>query len=108
MKIEPAQTGDYPALIALWETSVRATHHFLQEEDIATLKPLILEHYFDAVRLYCARQDGVIVAPLLRSPKTSRLITTPGSAASTRIKPASMPVRRNVSSSQRSSSRADS
>ena len=61
MKIEPAQTGDYPALIALWEASVRATHHFLQEEDIATLKPLILEHYFDAVRLYCARQDGVIV-----------------------------------------------
>ena len=61
MKIEPAQTEDYPALIALWEASVRATHHFLQEEDIATLKPLILEHYFDAVRLYCARQDGVIV-----------------------------------------------
>ncbi|UBO75732.1 acetyltransferase [Aeromonas rivuli] len=61
MKIEPAESGDHMTLIAIWEASVRATHHFLQEEDIATLRPLILEHYFDAVRLYCARQDGVIV-----------------------------------------------
>ena len=44
MKIEQAQAADYQALIALWEASVRATHHFLQEADITTLKPLILEH----------------------------------------------------------------
>lgn len=61
MKIEQAQTGDYQALIALWEASVRATHHFLQEADIATLKPLILEHYFAAVDLVCARgEEGEI------------------------------------------------
>ncbi len=61
MKIEQADAGDYQALIALWEASVRATHHFLQEADITTLKPLILEHYFAAVDLVCARgEEGEI------------------------------------------------
>lgn len=60
MKIEAAGKWEHPTLIGIWEDSVRATHHFLQEADIAALRPLILEHYFDAVRLYCARQDGVI------------------------------------------------
>lgn len=61
MKIEQAQAADYQALIALWEASVRATHHFLQEADIIALKPLILEHYFAAVDLVCARgEEGEI------------------------------------------------
>ena len=60
MKIEQADAGDYQALIALWEASVRATHHFLQEADIATLKPLILAHYFAAVDLVCARGEEEI------------------------------------------------
>lgn len=61
MKIEQADAGDYQALIALWEASVRATHHFLQEADITALKPLILEHYFAAVDLVCASgEEGEI------------------------------------------------
>ncbi|MFQ2107567.1 GNAT family N-acetyltransferase [Aeromonas rivipollensis] len=61
MKIEQADTGDYQALIALCEASVRATHHFLQEADITALKPLILEHYFAAVDLVCAKgKEGEI------------------------------------------------
>ena len=60
MKIEQADAGDYQALIALWEASVRATHHFLQEADITALKPLILEHYFAAVDLVCARGEEEI------------------------------------------------
>lgn len=60
MKIEQADVGDYQALIALWEASVRATHHFLQEADITALKPLILEHYFAAVDLVCARGEEEI------------------------------------------------
>lgn len=61
MKIEQAQAADYQALIALWEASVRATHHFLQEADIIALKSLILEHYFAAVDLVCARgEEGEI------------------------------------------------
>jgi putative acetyltransferase len=61
MKIEPAESGDHMTLIAIWEASVRATHHFLPEEESAALRPLILEHYFAAVALVCGKQDGVIV-----------------------------------------------
>ena len=57
MRLEQAERGDYQALIALWEASVRATHHFLPDEEIATLRELILAHYFDAVTLTCARND---------------------------------------------------
>lgn len=45
MKIDAAQKCDHPTLITIWEASVRASHHFLQEADIAALRPLILEHY---------------------------------------------------------------
>ena len=58
MKIDAAQKCDHPTLITIWEGSVRASHHFLQEADIAALRPLILEHYFDAVTLNCARVDN--------------------------------------------------
>ncbi|QSR47930.1 acetyltransferase [Aeromonas veronii] len=57
MTIVPVSRADYPALIDLWEASVRATHHFLPETEILALKPLILEHYFDAVTLHCARTE---------------------------------------------------
>ena len=57
MKIVPVSRADYPALIKLWEASVRATHHFLPQAEILVLKPLILEHYFDAVTLHCARTE---------------------------------------------------
>ncbi|MFM4772123.1 GNAT family N-acetyltransferase [Aeromonas caviae] len=58
MKIDAAQKCDHPTLITIWEASVRASHYFLQEADIAALRPLILEHYFDAVTLNCARVDN--------------------------------------------------
>ncbi|HHQ4491837.1 TPA: acetyltransferase [Aeromonas hydrophila] len=57
MRLEQAERGDYQALIALWEASVRATHHFLPDEEIATLRELILAHYFNAVTLTCARSE---------------------------------------------------
>ena len=57
MKIEQAKTRDHSTLISLWEASVRATHHFLPEAEIDVLKPLILEHYFAAVDLVCARDE---------------------------------------------------
>lgn len=60
--IDSATKNDYQVLIEIWEASVRATHDFLHEKDIAELKPMILAHYFDAVELKCAKQeDGQIV-----------------------------------------------
>lgn len=62
MQIDAVRECDHPTLVAIWEASVRASHHFLQEADIVALRPLILEHYFDAVTLNCARgEDGEIV-----------------------------------------------
>ena len=53
--------ADNVQLVEIWQRSVRATHHFLQEADIIALKPLILEHYFAAVDLVCARgEEGEI------------------------------------------------
>jgi len=62
MQIELVDKEDYTELLGVWEASVRATHDFLKEEDIALLKPLILGQYFDAVELRCVRdKDGKIV-----------------------------------------------
>lgn len=55
MYIEKVTKSDHLQLIEIWEASVRATHHFLAEADLQTLKPLILEQYFDAVDLRCAK-----------------------------------------------------
>ena len=58
MKIENASKDDYLVLIEIWEKSVRATHDFLPEENIKSLKPLILEHYFDVVDLRVVKNDS--------------------------------------------------
>jgi len=57
MQIDTATKNDYLKLIEVWESSVRATHDFLDEENIKSLKPLILEHYFDAVDLRIAKNE---------------------------------------------------
>jgi putative acetyltransferase len=56
-KIEPINKTEYKEVVAIWEASVRATHHFLKEEDIAYFKPLILNTYLDAVELRCIRNN---------------------------------------------------
>lgn len=62
MNIENVEKSDHLKLIEIWEASVRATHDFLSEEDLQELKPLILEQYFDAVDLRCAKaSDGEIL-----------------------------------------------
>ena len=57
MSIVPATEQDHPEIIEVWEASVRATHHFLSEEDILFLRPLILEQYLAAVDLYCLKDE---------------------------------------------------
>ncbi|WP_020585962.1 acetyltransferase [Desulfobacter curvatus] len=62
MKIEDAKKVDHQKLIEIWESSVRATHDFLAEEDLIKLRPLILEQYFDVVNLKCAKNnEGEII-----------------------------------------------
>jgi putative acetyltransferase len=61
MKIDTTSHVDYDVLIEIWEASVRATHDFLSDENISSLKPLIFKHYFDAVDLRVAKNDDHII-----------------------------------------------
>ncbi|MBB6324557.1 putative acetyltransferase [Algoriphagus iocasae] len=56
-KIDKIEKSEYQNVVDLWEASVRATHHFLKEEDIEFFKPLILTSYLDAVELRCIRNN---------------------------------------------------
>lgn len=58
MKITIADKQQYSELIKIWEASVRATHDFLPEDHIDTLRQLILEKYFSAVELLCAKNEN--------------------------------------------------
>ncbi|PXX25920.1 GNAT family N-acetyltransferase [Arenibacter sp. ARW7G5Y1] len=56
-KIESISQAEYPVVVEVWEASVRATHQFLREEDIAYFKPLMLNEYLKAVQLRCVRNE---------------------------------------------------
>jgi putative acetyltransferase len=43
MRVRPARVEDRERLLELWERSVRATHHFLEDRDVVALRPLVAE-----------------------------------------------------------------
>ncbi|MDR2953934.1 MAG: GNAT family N-acetyltransferase [Prevotella sp.] len=58
--ISPATKKDYPVLINIWESAVKATHDFLSNEDFEFYKSHI-PIYFQHVSLYIYKDDkGVI------------------------------------------------
>ncbi len=57
LKIDKVEKTEYKEVVYVWEASVRATHHFLKEEDIEYYKPLILNMYLDAVELRCIKNN---------------------------------------------------
>lgn len=57
MKVDKVSVGEFARLIFVWEASVRATHHFLKEEDIQYFKPLILDEYLPQLEVRCIRND---------------------------------------------------
>ena len=58
--IRPAVTQDYAVLAELWEASVRATHDFLAEEDLAFYRERLVAEYFPQVRLWVCEECGGI------------------------------------------------
>ena len=56
--IDRVTKADYQELIIVWEASVRATHDFLSETDIAFYRNLILNQYFDLVALKCVKDKS--------------------------------------------------
>jgi putative acetyltransferase len=56
-QIDSIHESEYPEVVEVWEASVRATHVFLSEADIAYFKPLILKDYLKSVKLCCVRNN---------------------------------------------------
>ncbi|NII28514.1 GNAT family N-acetyltransferase [Pseudoflavitalea sp. X16] len=65
IQISPAGKSDHTVLIDIWEASVRATHHFLQDADIVYFRQRILEEYFDLVDLYLLKNEAKVVTGFL-------------------------------------------
>lgn len=62
--ISPADKKDYPVLIAVWESAVKATHDFLSDEDFEFYKKHI-PIYFEHVSLYKYKDDKGVVKAFL-------------------------------------------
>ena len=58
MPISQATAADLPRLFEVWETSVRATHDFLDEAAIDKLKPLVRDLLARFTPLHCLRDEG--------------------------------------------------
>jgi putative acetyltransferase len=43
MHVRPARVEDRDRLLEVWERSVHATHHFLENSDVVALRPLVAE-----------------------------------------------------------------
>ncbi|WP_234734930.1 GNAT family N-acetyltransferase [Tellurirhabdus bombi] len=57
LRMGPVNPNDFQKLTDVWEASVRATHHFLTEDDLLLFKRLIREQYLFQVDLTCIREE---------------------------------------------------
>jgi len=64
-EILPVYEHEYAEVAEVWEASVRATHHFLSEEDIRYFKPLILNDYLKMVELRCVKNSNDLIVGFL-------------------------------------------
>lgn len=60
--VDRVRSTDYPWIVDVWETSVRATHHFLSESDIRFFKPHVGDELKRMTDLACVRDErGLLV-----------------------------------------------
>lgn len=71
--------SDYPRALEVWESSVRATHDFLTEAEIQSLKPLVHTECMMKISLFCMRDemDEVIGFVGVDVPKIEALFIDP-------------------------------
>lgn len=60
-RIETATDADYSEIIKVWESAVKATHHFLKAEDFEFYKQMVPTKYLPAVDLYVLRIENNII-----------------------------------------------
>ena len=55
LPIVSLSSDDFAEIIDVWESSVRATHHFLSEQEIAFYKPLVLKYALPSMKVFGMR-----------------------------------------------------
>jgi len=55
--IRLANSQDYPRIMEIWESSVKATHDFLAEEDFNYFKKIIPEDYLPNLEVYLITEN---------------------------------------------------
>lgn len=58
MNVVNVVPDNFAELLDVWESSVRATHHFLTDQDIEGFKPMIMEQAFPNVTLRCVKNES--------------------------------------------------
>lgn len=56
--IRLANSGDYPVIMEIWESAVKATHDFLAEEDFNYFKEVIPRDYLPNLEVYIIAENG--------------------------------------------------
>ncbi len=57
-QIRLATTRDYPGIMEIWESAVRATHAFLAEEDFIYFKEIIPKDYLPHLEVFLLIENG--------------------------------------------------
>ncbi len=57
--IRQPRLSEYPLLVDLWEASVRQSHDFLTDDDIAFYRPLLVT-YLPMMEVYCTEDENGI------------------------------------------------
>jgi len=61
-QIRLATIGDYPRIMEIWESAVKATHDFLAEEDFIYFKEVIPKDYLPNLEVFLLIENGEPVA----------------------------------------------
>jgi len=59
-QIRLAAQDDYPDIMEIWESAVKATHHFLPEEDFNYFKEVIPRDYLPHLEVYLITENNKV------------------------------------------------
>ncbi len=57
LQFRPAEPEDYFRIMEIWESAVKATHHFLTEEDFEYYKRIIPLEYLPVLEIYLVTEN---------------------------------------------------
>lgn len=61
LAIRRAKPSDSDRLLAVWEASVRATHHFLSDDDVRSLLPVVRDQVLPALELWALVDKELVI-----------------------------------------------